>query len=470
MPGSNDDGSPPERLQETRDELTQASIALNTAYDRLQDLRASLRSFTAQRDRLSGIRRSQQQARAQIDELMGPEHSAIILSDSEEDSEIDEPLRESLRESLPSQFLEVTSRWNNQRARLNAAIRQAVPPESGHSSSPHSSAVSSDELRFVYPPSSRRRRPLPPAAPSSRDAGVLSPPNPSPARRSILEAHMRQLRRASSPSESSTTLGRRVTQRAAAAAQATISERQVAGTRTLNPTNNIIRSTLPLGLEPRPPHPPRSLVVANPHPIESRAATHLRHSLLPNPPSGIRLGSPRTVSTNSSHIRLSDRLELRPRARGSSPVSTMVHDSYLSDIPTRNPFVGHITASYQAFFEDHPRFNFGDPLLANSRVRRHVNTQGQEQINRSEHMSERDRSGDLSDPAAWMRPPGGLVLGTGPRPPGAQPEPDTDDTIHDPPPAHSRDARPVGQVAGVRRRRGWGMSPFSKNPNQADSF
>lgn len=455
MSGSNEDGSAPERLQETRDELAQASIALNTAYDRLQDLRATLRSFTAQRDRISGSY-SQQQERVQIDELMGPEHSVIVLSDSEEDSEIDV---EALRDSLPSQLLEVTSRWNNQRARLSAATRQVVPSDHRQSSSLHSSAVLSDELRFVYPPSARRRRPPPPVTPSSRDAGVtISPSNPSPVRRSILESHIRQLRRASSPNEASTTLGRRVTQRAAAA-QAVISERQVVGSLVSNPTNNIIRSSLPLGLEPRPPHPPRSFGTAHPHPIESRAATHLRHSLLPTPPSGIRLASSRTNSANSSHIRLPDRLEIRPRPRGSSPASAVIPDSHLSEAPTRNMFVGQMTASsYQAFMEDSARFNFGDQLQATPQVRMRASALDQEPpSNWGELIFDGDRSGDLSDPAAWMRPPRGLVLGTSPRPPRPLPiEPDTDDPIHGTPPTSSRDPRPSAQVAGVRRRRGWG--------------
>ncbi|KAF8488163.1 hypothetical protein JB92DRAFT_3017863 [Gautieria morchelliformis] len=447
---SNENGSTPERdLPGPREsELAQASIALTTAYDRLQDLRASLRSFTAQRDRLSGIRRTQQQERRQDDESMRPTHSAIVLSDSEDESEVD---IEALRESFPSRLLELTSRWGSQHHLHPAA-------DSRPSSSPHShTALLYNDPRLVYPPPPlRRRRPPPPAVPSSRDGIVLSPSNsPSSARRSILEAHMRQLRRASSPSESSTTLGRRVAQRAAA--QAAISERQAADT-----PDSIIRSTLPLGLEPRAPNSPRSFGSTYPHSLEPRAATHLRHSILPIPPSSIRL-SPRAANTNNSHARFGDRLEVRARTTrsnslttGTSPLPIAAQDNHADPSTHAAPLASRLGQPRASNFwgELVPRY---DRLQTDSGVARHP--QSQEQVvnmNWSELMSEGDRDGgDLSDPAAWMRPPRGQVPGSGSRSVTAQAETDTDDTIHDSPPDSSRNSRATGQEGGVRRRRGW---------------
>ena len=209
MSESHGEGSAPTRdLEETRDELTQASIALNTAYDRLQELRSSLRSFNAQRNRLSG--RTPQETRPPSIGLMGPDHSAIVFSDSDEESEI-----EFLRESLPSRLLQLTSRWGHQHARLNAS-RQVTSTESHNDASTGlSTTSSSEEPRPIYLPPRRRR--LQPSAPSTSHDAVTHPSGAaSPARRSILEGHVHQLRHALNPAEPTTTLGRRVAQRAGA--------------------------------------------------------------------------------------------------------------------------------------------------------------------------------------------------------------------------------------------------------------
>lgn len=465
MSGSHDAGSGAERdLQDTRDELAQASIALNTAYDRLQGLRASLRSFTAQRDRLYDIRRTRQQAHLQGDELMGPEHSAIVLSDSDEESEID---MEALREFLPSRLVESASRSGNQYTRLTAAARQVVTADSRNSSSPYSSVVPSDEPRLVYPPPPRRRRLPPPAA---RDGAIIPPPNAaSPARRSILEAHMRHLRRTSSPSESSTSLGRRVTQRAATHAAAAGRQPTGTGTDTI-----VIRSTLPIGLEPRPSPLPRSLSSADLPGIESRAATHLRHSLLPNPPSGTRLSGSRMLPTSSAHSRFNDRLEqrartaggnsLNPASHGPSPTPAVVQESQsynsisLRHLPPRQP-TGTQLSSWE---EEAPRFNFGDLHYSSSRARRRAHAQDQEQMldpSSFEHMFliNPPVEPEFSDAPFWLRRRLQEYRSLSTH--SAQSGADTDRTIHAPQPPASPGTRPTGQDGGVRRRRrGWGTS------------
>ncbi|KAF8591999.1 hypothetical protein K439DRAFT_621325 [Ramaria rubella] len=467
-------GSAPERhLQETRDELAQASMALNTAYDRLQNLRASLRNFTAQRDRLSGVRRTNQQFRSQPQNAqhMGPDHTAIVLSESEEDTELD---IDAFRNSLPSRLLELTTRWGLQQARLNAAARQMGVPES-HIPPPSSipSTLFSDEPRPALSASRRRRLP-PPSGSSSRDATGLpvtasSIGAASPARRSILEAHMRHARHAAQPGESSTTLGRRVTQRAAAIAN----ERQAAAAGSPAPPNTIIHSTLPLGLEPRPSSPPSGFVSTTPR-IESRAATNLRHSLLPNPPSTRPSGS-RPGSINATHTRLGDRTEHRPRTARSNSLTALSRTTSSPMQQTPNsadtvarapPFFGRISPSSFARFpeEEDTARNADDPFSTSYRVRRHLNAQGEEQvfnISWSELMSEGDREEGISDLAVWVRPPQRSVPTFGTHSAQTQPEPDTDDTVvHDTPllTREAREARPIGREGGARRRRGWGTS------------
>lgn len=469
MPSSRENESAPERdLQDTRDDLAQASIALNTAYDRLQGLRASLRSFTAQRDRLSGFRRPHHQTRLQSDELMRPEHSAIILSDSEDESEID---MEALRESIPTRLLELTSRWGNQHARLTAAARQVTAADTrNYSSSLYSSAVSSDEARLVFPPPPRRRRPPPPATPSSRDGAVLPPPNVvSPARIGMLEAHVRELRRlrlASTPGDSSTSLGRRVAQRQAAANER--SEHQMHGPGTGATSESIVRSTLPLGLEPRPTPPPRSYGSTNLLGIESRAATHLRHSLLPTPPAGIRLGMPNRVSSsNGAHTRFNDRLERTRIARsnsltalshGPSPTPTLVQDNHAPDVSTQPPLSPRTRAT-NAWEETSLRSVFLDSN-PNYPARRRVRNQGQEEardMNWREIMLQ-GNGDEILDAPTWLRPHLRQILRVGSRSSRVQPELDTDRANQSPQPA-SNETNTTGQEGSVQRRRtrGWGM-------------
>ena len=65
----------------------------------------------------------------------------------------------------------------------------------------------------------------------------------------------------------------------------------------------------------------------SPHGIESRAAAHLRHSLLPNPSPGVR-PSPgsRTGTMAGGYPRFSDRLKHRPRSARSNSLTALTRN------------------------------------------------------------------------------------------------------------------------------------------------
>ncbi|GJJ09568.1 hypothetical protein Clacol_003791 [Clathrus columnatus] len=223
-------------LYQTTDELRQASRAINIAYDRLQALRDSLTSFqvAAQRDRL----RSRQ---------------SRTSSDDEHDR-------------IPG--LITTSR-----RRLLEQSMSNIPS--------HSHSVEFSPSEFV--PNSRRRRSI---HPSSSFSGVGTNALSIHTRRSMLESHLRSIRRILESSLSTTYLGRQTIQRVTV--DSTDSDQS--NEDSLSPV-----------LDQYPSSSSGSRV------IESRAAAaHLRLSFLPNPisrPSNTRTGSSltrtRTIRSNS---------------------------------------------------------------------------------------------------------------------------------------------------------------------------
>ncbi|KAF8528046.1 hypothetical protein BU17DRAFT_81274 [Hysterangium stoloniferum] len=445
--GNNDDMY--RELYETTEELTEAARALNIAYDRLQDLRDSLNTIAA-RNRQAAARRRHLLMMAASEETatttgpdtrrhllmmaaeetatttgpdtnptMGPDHAALVFSDDDTDSTTGMPRL--VDDDLPPRLIELSQHLRQEVLRIS--VRSSGGPSTAEASE-------AEVPRPPYVPSFRRRRTA--QLPASSSNVILPPSSNSAARRNIIQSHLRQLQRASDPSEPSTTLGRRVIQRAAASA-ATLA---TAGSP--SPSDTVVHSTIPLGLDIRPSPPT--------HPIESRAAAHLRHSFLPNP----------------STTRPSARFEPRQRSMRSNSLTAPTRPAVSSstpDVPSvlTQPNTHAPPHSFQPTDDVPSRqgSHYVDTLHRSYRVRRLVNSSGEDEvmtINWRDVMSDQDLPDSrftASPPLPPIQPP------NIPGPP--QPQSDTDEStiVNDATPgisAGTRDPRPTGQRI---RRRGW---------------
>ena len=333
------------------EELAQATVALNRAYDRLHDLRNSLAAFTARRDRLmastssqeGGEMNSENQTNVATDtnpsSEMQPGHSAILLS--EEDPRV---------ARLPMRLRELSARLSEEVRQLNSRqTSTSIPSPSEPTTSNATSGATEEPLTPPTRTTSALFEYLRRPTPSARD-------DPNTMMATSLHTLLRRARPASDPNDSSTSLGRRVMHRAAAAAanNNTGSTSNTAGT--------IVQSNLPLGVDVRSP------VVTRP--VEPRAATHLRHSLLPNPPVPVRaVARPSTTSRYGEYRPRMTRTAINPPPANPATTSTQIP-------PGRAPSTDVATGSY--------------------RVRRRVNAQGEEQVTNIS-WSDMDNGGTIFD-------------------------------------------------------------------------
>jgi len=217
--------------------------------------------------------------------------------------------------------------------------------------------LTDDEQRFIAAAS---RYPSPSAVANAIQRLALARRNPSQsfsqalsARRTMLEATLRQLRRSSDPNDPSTSLGRRVMVRVAATSEERATD----------------AGALP---EPRPN---RS--------TEPRAATHLRHSFLPNPPSSVRPGVPRALHNSPG--------EYRPRIMRNESTTTQNVNTMSSQM-----------SSDDEFHRPRP----ADTAHGSYRVRRRINSRGQEHVTsinwHDSHPLHSEVATSAPDPWTWV--------------------------------------------------------------------
>ncbi|KIJ45721.1 hypothetical protein M422DRAFT_67156 [Sphaerobolus stellatus SS14] len=376
------------------EDLTQATIALHSAYDRLLELRNTLAEFSArtrgrsmahpQQHPQLGAPQNPMQSHAQASAAsseMHPDHSAIVLAEEENDvqaavalptrlRELSTRLREELRQVSAARTPGQNQDQNDETEQQNASSANQVMEHHRRTLRSFRDAYrhTSDVVRasgYTFSEDVADGHPMPmrnllamtteetAAATRERQETVSRMREIQLARRRAMEGSIRSMRRSAEPNEATTTLGRRVMHRAAAAASVNASG---AGDRD---RDTVVHSTLPLGLESRP--------VGSERPVEPRAATHLRHSLLPNPRVAMSRADPRAGHA-SRYGEARQRFAMHASnnagtARGTDPAGAS------ATAATQTPSGAQVTTTTPS-----------ESVYGSYRIRRRINSQGEEQV------------------------------------------------------------------------------------------